>query len=326
MLTQSRRMSYSHRPAGANGRYDHLVTAALNNNGNNKNEGSKVTAKTQGMDQVLSSIQIGSTAPFIFTNNNSSNNNHEQIPHNDEEMQQLLSRTGSASEITVLSTIRYRIRSRMRHGYISRRWIVALSLRDAVRHCDMSDGAPTVAHVCKFASVPRLSVTDSGLPPISVDAKDAGSIYMIMGIARISSGTLRAEMSSTKPLDHGMSGKKAVDAVPAGHIAVYNLEQLQLKTEDYTAYWGLNRNQMKAVKDSKLLLELASLFHWPKFASYEEDLALRDNTKWSRYNGTRPMSQRCNSVILTPRELHTSTTMARTAGKEVLLFNYVDGL
>ena len=41
------------------GRYDHLVTTALNNNGNNKNEGSKITAKTQGMDQVLSSIQIG---------------------------------------------------------------------------------------------------------------------------------------------------------------------------------------------------------------------------------------------------------------------------
>eukprot|EP00956_Cyclotella_meneghiniana_P034727 scaffold107879_cov23-Cyclotella_meneghiniana.AAC.2 len=188
MLTQSRRMLHSHLPAGERcgrthvcyGRYDHLVTAALNNNGNTKNEGSEVTAKTQGMDQVLSSIQIGSTTPFIFTNNTSSNNNHEQIPHNDEEMQQLLSRTGSASEITVLSTI-------LRRSYYD----------------------DTVAHVCKVALVPRLSVTDSGLPPISVDAKDAGSIYMIMGIARISSGTLRTEMSSTKPLDHGMSGKKA---------------------------------------------------------------------------------------------------------------------
>jgi hypothetical protein len=58
------------------------------------------------------------------------------------------------------------------------------------------------------------------------------------------------------------------------------------RQEDYTAYWGLNRNQMNAVKDSKLSLELASLLSWPKFASYEEDLALRDNTKWSRYNGT----------------------------------------
>ena len=53
-------------------------------------------------------------------------------------------------------------------------------------------------------------MTDLDLPPISVDAKYAGSIYMIMGIARILSGTLRTEMSSTKPLDHGMSGKKAV--------------------------------------------------------------------------------------------------------------------
>lgn len=34
---------------------------------------------------------------------------------------------------------------------------------------------------------------------------------------------------------------------------------------------------------------MASLLSWPKFASYEEDLALRDNTKWSRYNGTRPI-------------------------------------
>ena len=61
------------------------------------------------------------------------------------------------------------------------------------------------------------------------------------------------------------------------------------RQEDYTAYWGLNRNQMNAVKDSKLSLELASLLSWPMFASYEEDLALRDNTKWSRYNGTRPI-------------------------------------
>eukprot|EP00956_Cyclotella_meneghiniana_P034726 scaffold107879_cov23-Cyclotella_meneghiniana.AAC.1 len=50
-----------------------------------------------------------------------------------------------------------------------------------------------------------------------------------------------------------------------------------LVKEDCTAYWGLNRNQMNAVNDSKLCLELASLYS----ASYEEDLALRDNTKCS---------------------------------------------
>ena len=61
------------------------------------------------------------------------------------------------------------------------------------------------------------------------------------------------------------------------------------RQEDCTAYWGLNRNQMNAVKDSKLHLELASLLSWPKFTSNEEDLALCDNTKWLRYNGTRPI-------------------------------------
>lgn len=36
-------------------------------------------------------------------------------------------------------------------------------------------------------------MTDSGLPPILVDAKDAGSINMIMGIARVLSGMVRTE-------------------------------------------------------------------------------------------------------------------------------------
>ena len=96
-------------------------------------------------------------------------------------------------------------------------------------------------------------MTDSGLPPILVDAKDAGSINMIMGIARVLSGMVRTEDVEYYTLGQRYEWKEGgdnvprkqrircyllmgssfvkVDAVPAGHIcAVCNMEQLQLKT------------------------------------------------------------------------------------------------
>jgi ribosome assembly protein 1 len=123
-------------------------------------------------------------------------------------------------------------------------------IQEAVRKCDASNTAPTVAHVCKFTSVHRSSVTDPDLPPVSVDA-DAGSSNMIMGIARVLSGTLRAEDAEYFTFGPRYDYKDGndvpkqrircfllmgssfvkVDSVPAGHIcAIYNLEQLQLKT------------------------------------------------------------------------------------------------
>ena len=34
---------------------------------------------------------------------------------------------------------------------------------------------------------------------------------------------------------------------------------------------------------------MAALCSWPRFASYDEDLKLRDESKWDRYNGYRPI-------------------------------------
>ena len=112
-----------------------------------------------------------------------------------------------------------------------------------------SEHVPTVAHVCKFTSTNRSSVTDSDLPPLPPDA-DPSSSNMIMGIARVLSGNLR-----TEDVEYYMFGPRykngnsnipkqrircyllmgssfvRVNSVPAGHIcAIYNLEGLQLKT------------------------------------------------------------------------------------------------
>jgi hypothetical protein len=58
---------------------------------------------------------------------------------------------------------------------------------------------------------------------------------------------------------------------------------------DYKAYWGINSDYLCLIKDSKNQIELSALLSWPKYASFDEDQSLRDNTKWSRYNGTRPV-------------------------------------
>ncbi|KAL3792868.1 hypothetical protein HJC23_004793 [Cyclotella cryptica] len=241
----------------------------------------KITATTSGMDQVLSSIQVGSTSPSLFSTQ--SVNNMETIPHNTQEMQELLSRTGASTETSVLSTILRRYRplsdavlesacdigpspAEASRNYRKRALALRIpqsmpdtakaefaKIQEAVRRCDTSDAAPTVAHVCKFASVPRFSVTDSDLPSVSMNHADAASTNMIMGVARVLSGTLRTDdveyytfgprydwkddVAEKVPKQRircyllmGSSFVK-VDCVPAGHVcAIYNLEQLQLKT------------------------------------------------------------------------------------------------
>lgn len=251
------------------GRYNYLSLESSNTSG-------KITASTDGMNLVLSSIQVGITAPSLFT---TATNDDEFVPNSTEAMQQLLSKTGACSEITVLSTIlrRYRPLSEAvleaacdigpspvdasknyRHRALALQIPRSMpdsifqefkSIQNAVRNCDPSESVPTVAHVCKFVSVPRLAVTDSGLPHLSIDT-DSASSNMIMGIARVLSGTLcteRTDYYSFGPrydyngndvhrqkircyLLMGSSFVR-VDSVPAGHIcAIYNLEQLHLKT------------------------------------------------------------------------------------------------
>ena len=124
-------------------------------------------------------------------------------------------------------------------------------IQEAVRQCNPSEDVPTVAHVCKFTSTNRSSVTDPDLPPLPPDV-DPSSTNMIMGIARVLSGNLR-----TEDVEYYMFGPRyddrndrnnipkqrircyllmgssfvRVKSVPAGHIcAIYNLEDLQLKT------------------------------------------------------------------------------------------------
>ena len=112
----------------------------------------------------------------------------------------------------------------------------------------------------------------------------------------------------------------------------WSYHQTMHRQEDYTANWVLDHHQMNAVKDSKLCLELASLLSWPNFASYKEDLELRDDSKWSRYNSTRPIfwdmtnvSAVCSLVMGTFKALPSVNIMARIAGNEVLVCNYVAG-
>ena len=251
------------------GRYNYVSSG-------NSSNGGKITATTAGMDLILSSIQVGSTAPSLFT---TASSDDEMVPHSTEAMQQLLSKTGASSEIPVLSTIlrRYRPLSdavleaacdvgpspvdaskNYRHRALALQIPRTMSdptfqeftnIQEAVRNCDPSDGGPTVAHVCKFASIPRSAVTDPGLPPLPIDA-DAASSNMLMGIARVLSGVLRTEhidyytfgprydwngneVPKQKIRCYLLMGSSfvKVDSVPAGHIcAIYNLEQLQLKT------------------------------------------------------------------------------------------------
>ncbi|KAL7517830.1 hypothetical protein ACHAWX_002718, partial [Stephanocyclus meneghinianus] len=233
---------------------------------------------------VFSTTQ--STTPSTTNNNNNNNNNNsdgETIPHNTREMQQLLARTGASTETTVLSTILRRYRplsdavleaacdigpspaeaaNKYRRTALSLRAPQSMpesvraefnKIHDAVRRCDASNEAPAVAHVCKFASVSRFSVADSNLPSASMQNADVGPANLIMGIARVLSGTLRtdsveyyafgpkydwsAQAKDTVPKQRircyllmGSSFVK-VDCVPAGHVcAIYNLEHLQLKT------------------------------------------------------------------------------------------------
>ena len=69
----------------------------------------------------------------------------------------------------------------------------------------------------------------------------------------------------------------------------WKYHQTLRRQEDLHAYWGINHECMNNLKDSKLRIELGALLSWPKYATYEEDLELRDEMKWSRFNGTQPI-------------------------------------
>ena len=228
-------------------------------------------------------------SPQSDTNGN--NNNDRLLPKTAEELQHILSRIGAGSESSIVSaalrryrplsdaildavcetgpspaeaTLKYRTRALALQTprRLSDKIDTTINevdamqkefkqIQEAVRQCNPGEDVPTVAHVCKFTSTNRSSVTDPDLPPLPPDV-DPSCTNMIMGIARVLSGNLRTEdveyymfgprYDNRSDLDNipkqrircyllmGSSFVR-VKSVPAGHIcAIYNLEDLQLKT------------------------------------------------------------------------------------------------
>ena len=245
----------------------------------------KIEATTSGMERVIDALQMGSTSPSAVSPQPNKNGVHS-LPQNAAELQQVLSRIGAGSEESIVSAVLRRYRplsdsildavcetgpspAEATLNYRTRALALQKNtqsdaqdnnngeeefknIQEAVRQCNPGDDVPTVAHVCKFTSTNRSSVTDPDLPPLNPDA-DPSSANMIMGIARVLSGTLK-----TEDVEYHMFGPRytglncdnddvpkqrircyllmgssfvRVNSVPAGHIcAIYNLEALQLKT------------------------------------------------------------------------------------------------
>lgn len=59
--------------------------------------------------------------------------------------------------------------------------------------------------------------------------------------------------------------------------------------EDIMATWRIDKESALAIITHKGEMEDCSLRSWPRFASYEEDNALRCKEKWSQYNNSRPI-------------------------------------
>mmetsp|Transcript_36287 Transcript_36287/g.65335 ORF Transcript_36287/g.65335 Transcript_36287/m.65335 type:complete len:1104 (-) Transcript_36287:229-3540(-) len=256
-------------------------TVANGTNQNKKSENAKIEATTPGMERVVSALQVGSTAPSIIS---PQPNNDRPLPKTPQELQQILSRIGAGSESSIVTAVLRRYRplsdaildavcetgpspAEAMLNYRTRALALQIpqslgetdtttskieefkKIQEAVRQCNPGDDVPTVAHVCKFTTINRSSVTDPDLPSLPPDA-DPLSANMIMGIARVLSGILR-----TEDVEYYMYGPRynwsdadipkqrircyllmgssfvRVNSVPAGHIcAIYNLEALQLKT------------------------------------------------------------------------------------------------
>jgi ribosome assembly protein 1 len=227
----------------------------------------KIRSDTVGMETVLAALQIGTTmnsqqeATFIT--------NHE-------ELQAILTQTGAGSsdDATCRAILRrYRpladavldavcdiCPSPEIAAQHTRSQALALQspmsesadfvrIRTAVRTCDDSMDAPTVAHVCKFVSTDQLHVRDIGLPVLPMHTGE--NTNLLLGVTRVLSGKLRTgcpyyvfgpkqdlNNENVSPASRTIrlyllmgSSFVSVPEVPAGHLcAVYGLEDVQLKT------------------------------------------------------------------------------------------------
>lgn len=248
--------------------------------------GGRISAESPGMDRVLAAIQAGSTSPDSIATGGG--DDLLAVPASADELKRIIFKTGATSAESVLRVLlrRYhplsnavldaacehcpdpseaslsiRNRSLAINDYPSdfideqeesARVQVQqelLAIQESVKRCDPSSDAPTVAHVCKFIVTDRNSVTDSGLPSDLGQGDSTEPASIIMGLARVLSGTLRTDdvkYYALGPKHHPRASavrKKVrlyllmgssfvkVDSIPAGHIcAIYNLEDLQLKT------------------------------------------------------------------------------------------------
>jgi len=248
---------------------------------NKKSEHVRIEATTPGMERLIDALQVGSTSPSVIS---PQPNNGMAMPKSAQELQQILSRIGAGHEASIISAVLRRYRplsdaildavcetgpspADATLNYRTRALALQIprtlddadatsvtmegfkNIQEAVRQCNPGDDVPTVAHVCKFTSTNRSSVTDPDLPPLPPDA-DPSNSNMLMGIARVLSGNLRTEDAEYYTFGPRYNGRKSdspkqrircyllmgssfvrVNSVPAGHIcAIYNLEALQLKT------------------------------------------------------------------------------------------------
>lgn len=212
----------------------------------------KIRADSPGMQQVIEALSGGGTGKEMLSNK--------------EDVQAVLTRTGSNSEDAVLRCLLRRFRpladtvldtvceyapSPADAASSARSRILTLRpadipnemynyIQSCVASCDASPEAPVVAYVCNFMGVDRAQVRD---PHISEDQRT-----LILGLTRVLSGTLRCDVdyfmigpkhSASSPLRkqsirlYLLMGSSfiRVNEVPAGNLcAVYNLEDIQLKT------------------------------------------------------------------------------------------------
>ena len=228
-----------------------LATSSKKANGKEE----RIKATTFGMDQVLAAMQTGGT-------------NVQKMPATAEEIQRILTHTGSSSEEHVLRSLlrRYRPLSDIVldavYEHVPAPTVAAktvrpralafradekalanqdfLNIQKAVKACDTSADSPVVAHICKFMACGRAHIRDPDL--------DESESSLIMGLARVLSGTLKTgdeyyvmgpkHNFGKTPVKRSIrlyllmgSEFVRVETVPAGHLcAVQNLEGVQLKT------------------------------------------------------------------------------------------------
>ncbi len=67
---------------------------------------------------------------------------------------------------------------------------------------------------------------------------------------------------------------------------------------DLEAEWGIDKRFINRVKDCKAALDMAAFRSWPRFASFEEDLKLRNSQKWAKYDPNRVIQWDMTNVPL----------------------------